>query len=173
MIDDSDEHKAELISEVKKSERLNSDGLCLECESSPQNPAVDSNLCLECFKDSPHCCNAEGCINGVSGMIDGYYMCETHLVDTIHKEYRDYLQQKSELDDKEKELMEKAKVARIKEFTWLMDTKEMSDHQHELYREWCKIERTRRHLEAQKTDIKQAMKSADTVFPEGYSETIN
>lgn len=161
--------KAEAMEEQERVERLESQGLCLMCESSPMNPHVNARLCLDCYHGSGHTnCMTSGCPNSWVESFRGQAFCETHFATVVYDAYTEYLQLKSELEEGREALNSDAREYDSHPRNWDKDPHDMSDDELDLYSEWHDLKHLASNVNRLKGEVKDAMDKDVQVFPDEY-----
>lgn len=167
---DTGEAKAAAQEEKERIENLDEQGLCLECEDNPQNPAVNGKVCIKCWNshDQIGCCMT-GCPNSTVGHFRQCGYCEAHLIDIIHDKYEQYLEFKLELDGEKKELDKQAKEVDINpDKVNSQIYNDSTPDQQDFIDKWHSYQYRLKELHEMKSNIKRAIDQVDEAVPEGY-----
>ena len=158
--------RAEAEMAERREQRLDEQGLCYFCGERPKNPFVDANACLDCYNKHPRgTCTVEGCHNSSAARYEQMPLCNVHLADTLHKEYKRYLSIKDELNDKEEQLGFEMIKEDCETNSNPEEDIELPDSMVSLNNE---IKMIQRELGILKSAIKDANKEVGGVFPENY-----
>jgi len=170
-----DGHYNEMIAhareEGERQEKLMKDGLCLDCESNPQNPHLAGNVCLSCWEDTPAMgCDVSGCPNSSDGHFRQASLCKIHLADTIHRQYDEYLKNKSELNDEKQKIEQAAQELDVDLGNSMYNNyQELNEEQQDVFDEWAALRHRERGLAQLKDDIQKAMDQIDQPFPDEHN----
>jgi len=164
-----DEVKAERKPSQERIKELDCKGLCRVCGDRPQNPHLSPSVCRNCHKNAvPGGCHVNECLEDSAGTYQGVPLCEAHLADTVHKEYNRYLQLRSKLHQKERDLG----FMIIKRDYPTEDQPEeiisADDPSEEINQIRAEIKQLRKDMRIVKSDIKYSMNSCDNLFPDNY-----
>lgn len=164
--------RAEAREEQEKAEQAHERGLCKRCREDPQNPSLNSNLCLSCHQDMRGGCMVGGCAEDAAGSLGQREYCEKHLIDFMHDEYFKLLDLKERINKLHRkiEMLED----KVEEPDDLSSTppREMSSkerHLHDLKAEETGLQR---NIEAKFGRIQDAADCVDEVFHENFEDSI-
>lgn len=156
--------------ERERMQRLDEQGLCVDCDDNPQNPHITGHVCLDCWKEVDSVgCNTDGCTNSVAGSFEQMKLCEVHLTDVIHSKYHEYLEMKSDIEDDIAEVEAEANDANLDLANLSSyDYRELSNNKQVIFDKWIGVKHRERQLKHLKEKIKSAMESVDQPFPDEY-----
>lgn len=163
------EMKALAQEEKERQERLESKGLCFHCEENPQNPHLSGKVCLECWESERYMgCHTSGCPNSADGSFRQAQFCKVHLSNIAHGQYEQYLELKSEIQDREQELEDRAGSLEHDPREGSTRPSDMSSAQQEFMDDWIQFKYERQELGRLKAEIESIMDSIDNAFHDNF-----
>lgn len=81
-------------------------GMCPMCGSSPTNPAIGIELCVQCAKEMEILCSKNGCLGKRTFRFRQAGFCDPHAVEIAQEEYYLYLEILDKVEELEEEFEE-------------------------------------------------------------------
>lgn len=164
------EMKAVAIEEQEKADKLRTQGICLTCEDSPQNPHIPAPVCLDCYESNASLgCSVTGCPNSGIAVFRQVEYCEHHFSKVASYMYQEYLGLKSELEDERESLYKTVEQVGTHPRELDVPSQQASEEMVDLYDEWVHLKLLAREVNVLKSEIQEAIEQDLQAFPDNYS----
>lgn len=156
----------------RKIKERNEKGLCHRCGEVPANPALPTNLCVDCHEKEPQGCEKSGCTNSVAGSYRQARLCEVHLINIIHSEYQEYEQRKSKLEELKQEFYDLVDDVGFDPREQSKRPSEMTDRENTVLDLHTKVKAEERNLDLRKKQLQKAISQVEQAFPDNFSTSV-